>query len=117
MVMGGIMSLDIPAFLQAWNHLNPVKWSLGSLAPYSLRGVEFTCTDFQRLPGGGCPINTGEEILKLYRLDGNAGLSMMALGLCVVGYRTLAYGILKAKRTKWEWKARFGKKKDTGRMR
>lgn len=111
MVMGGIMSLDIPSFLQAWNHLSPVKWSMGSLAPYSLRGVVFTCTDFQRLQGGECPINTGEDALRLYRLDGDARLNVMALGLCVVGYRALAYGILKAKRTKWGWKRRFGKGK------
>ncbi|KAL8690046.1 MAG: hypothetical protein Q9218_004415, partial [Villophora microphyllina] len=44
-IMGGIMSLDIPAFLQAWNHLSPIKWSLGNLAPYTLRGVRFSCAD------------------------------------------------------------------------
>lgn len=105
------MSLDISSFLQAWNHLSPVKWSMGSLAPYSLRGVVFTCTDFQRLQGGECPINTGEDVLRLYRLDGDAKLNVMALGLCVVGYRALAYGILKARRTNWGWKGKSGKSK------
>ena len=103
------MSLDLPSFLQAWNHLSPVKWSMGALAPYSLHGVVFTCTDFQRLPGGQCPINTGEDALKLYRLDGDAKLNVMALGLCVVGYRALAYGILKARRTNWGWKDKSGR--------
>lgn len=102
------MSLDIPSFLQAWNHLSPVKWSMGSLAPYSLRGVVFTCTDFQRLQGGDCPINTGEDVLKLYRLDVDARLNLMALGICTAAYRALAYGVLKARRTKWKWTGRFG---------
>ena len=105
------MSLNIPVFLQAWNHLSPIKWSVGNLAPYSLRGVMFTCTNFQRLQNGQCPIAKGEEVLRLYRLDGNAGLNALALGLCVVGYRGLAYLILKAKRTRWALKERFEKGK------
>ncbi len=100
-VMGGVMSLDIPSFLQAWNHLSPIKWSVASLAPYSLRGVVFTCTDFQRLPNGDCPIRTGEDVLRLYRLSGSPGQKVLALGLCVVGYRLLAYVILKFRRTRW----------------
>ena len=107
-VMGGIMSLNIPAFLQAFNHLSPIKWSLGNLAPYTLRGVVFTCTEFQKLPSGACPINTGEEALRLYNLDADAGLNLVALGVCVVVYRALAYLLLKAKRTRWAWREKFG---------
>lgn len=100
-VMGGIMSLDIPPFLQAFNHLSPIKWSVGNLAPYSLRGVVFTCTEFQRLENGKCPIETGEDVLSLWGLDGNARLNVLALGLCVVAYRGLGYLVLKARRTRW----------------
>ena len=102
-IMGGIMSLDIPSFLQAFNHLSPIKWSVGNLAPYSLRGVVFTCTDFQKLENGRCPIETGEDVLKLWGLNGNAKLNVLALGVCVVVYRGLGYLVLKARRTRWSW--------------
>ncbi|KAL8729169.1 MAG: hypothetical protein Q9166_004908 [cf. Caloplaca sp. 2 TL-2023] len=57
-IMGGVMSLHIPAFLQAWNHLSPEKWNLGNLAPYTLRGLHFTCPD----GGEGCgSLRTGKK--------------------------------------------------------
>lgn len=103
MVMGGVMSLNIPSFLQAFNHLSPIKWSIGNLAPYSLQGVTFTCTDFQRLATGACPIETGDQVLALYGLDHDRRLNLLALALCVVVYRALAYAILKARRARWDW--------------
>lgn len=103
-IMGGIMSLNIPAFLQAFNHLSPVKWSLGNLAPYTLTGIRFTCPDAQKLPDGQCPISTGEQVLSLYNLPASAGLNLMALGICVVVYRMLAYILFVARRTRWDWK-------------
>ena len=103
-IMGGVMSLNIPPFLQAFNHLSPIKWSIGNLAPYTLRGVVFSCTDAQRLPNGQCPVANGEDVLKLYNLDGNAGLNLLALGICVVVYRLLALLLLKAMRTRLDWR-------------
>lgn len=100
-VMGGVMSLDIPPFLAAWNHLSPVKWSVSALIPYSLDGVVFTCTEYQRLPSGECPIRNGADVEKLYKIGGSKELSILALGLCAVGYRVLAYAVLKIKRTRW----------------
>ncbi|KAL9124612.1 MAG: hypothetical protein Q9217_006075 [Psora testacea] len=100
-MMGGVMSLNIPGFLQAFNHLSPIKWSLGNLAPYTLRGVEFTCTNYQRLPNGQCPINTGEDVLKQYNFETNAELNLLAVGICTVVYRMVAFLVLKAKRTRW----------------
>lgn len=100
-VMGGVMSLDVPPFLAAWNYLSPVKWSVSALIPYSLEGVVFTCTDYQRLPSGECPIRNGADVEKLFKIGGNKELSVLALGLCAVGYRVLAYVILKIKRTRW----------------
>ena len=107
-VMGGVMSLNVPSFLQAFNHLSPIKWSVGNLAPYTLRGVVFTCTDGQKLPGGGCPVNTGEEALRLYNLETDAGLNLVALAVTVIVYRGLAYLLLKARRTRWSWRERIG---------
>ena len=100
-MMSGVMSLNIPAFLQAFNYLSPIKWSLGNLAPYTLRGVKFTCQDYQRLPNGQCPINTGEDVLRQYNFETNAGLNLAALAICVVVYRIVAFLVLKAKRTRW----------------
>ena len=103
-IMGGVMSLNIPSFLQAFNHLSPIKWSIGNLAPYTLRGVTFSCTDAQRLPNGQCPVRDGEDVLNLYNLNGNAGLNLLALGICVVVYRMLAFLLLKAMRERWSWR-------------
>jgi ABC-type multidrug transport system ATPase subunit len=105
-VMGGVMSLNIPPFLQAFNHLSPIKWSVGSLAAYSLRGVKFSCTEFQRLENGKCPIETGEDVLRLYGLDGNPRLNVLALGLCMVVYRGLGYLVLKARTARWSWRGK-----------
>ncbi|KAL6721306.1 hypothetical protein ACLMJK_000409 [Lecanora helva] len=106
-IMGGIMSLNIPAFLQAFNHLSPIKWGIGNLAPYTLHGVTFSCTEEQKLPSGECPVPDGEAALELYNLDGNAGLNLLAVGVCVVVYRGLAFLVLKARRTKWAWRERL----------
>ncbi|KAL8733181.1 MAG: hypothetical protein Q9181_003680 [Wetmoreana brouardii] len=104
-IMGGIMSLDIPSFLQAWNHLSPIKWSLGNLAPYTLRGVVFTCPDDEAKCMGP---RSGEEVLKLYKLDTNSGLNLVALGVCVVVYRLVAWALLECRRRRWAWSAWFG---------
>ncbi|KAL8695849.1 MAG: hypothetical protein Q9224_003117 [Gallowayella concinna] len=100
--MGGVMSLHIPAFLQAWNHLSPIKWSLGNLAPYTLRGLHFTCPEGDQGCGGP---RTGEEVLSLYNLDTNPGVNLAALGVCVIVYRLVAWGILELKRKRWGRKA------------
>ena len=120
-IMGGVMSLHVPSFLQAFNHLSPIKWSIGNLAPYTLAGVHFSCTKEQQLPNGQCPITDGEDVLNLYNLKGNAGLNLMAVGICVVVYRMLAFLVLKAKRMRWAWpkkldRERQGSRKDAERM-
>ena len=106
-IMGGVLSLNIPAFLQAWNHLSPIKWSIGNLAPYTFRGIKFTCADAQRLPNGACPIETGEQALKLYNLDTNARLNLVLLAVIVVAYRLLAFVLLLSKRRKRGWARPF----------
>lgn len=110
-IMGGVMALDIPAFLQAWNHLSPVKWGLGNLAPWTMRGVVFDCVDgFNDGGNGGCGNgvpSTGEDVLKLYHLDTDPGLNVMALGICVIVYRLVAWGILEVKRRRWSFTKRW----------
>ena len=109
MLMSGVLSLNVPSFLQAFNHLSPAKWTVGNLAPYSLYGLTFTCSDAQKLPDGNCPLTTGEQVLQLYNLDTNPGLNVLAVGLCALGYRIMAYLLLKAKKTHWGWKEKFMK--------
>ena len=110
-IMGGVMSLHVPSFLEAFNHLSPIKWAIGNLAPYTLAGVHFSCTRDQQLPNGQCPIADGEDVLNLYNLKGNAGLNLMAVGICVIVYRMLAFLILKAKRSHWAWPKKVGRER------
>lgn len=99
LIMAGVLSVNLPPFLQAFNHLSPAKWSVGNLAPYTLRGQTFTCNESQQLSNGTCPITTGQQVLELYKLNVNPGLSLLALGICTVTYRIAAYLLLKATRT------------------
>jgi hypothetical protein len=99
--MAGIMSIDMPGFLQGVNYLSPQRYAVRNLAPYSLRGIHFTCNDAQRLPNGECPITNGTQVLDLYALNTNPARNIMALGVCTVIYRLFAYLLLKAMRMHW----------------
>ena len=100
-MMAGILSLDMPPVLNALNNLSPAKWAVANTAPYTLRGVVFTCTDAQRLSNGRCPIETGEQALQLYGLDKEPGTRLLALGICIIAYRLVSYGLLMAIRGNW----------------
>ncbi|KAK2841573.1 hypothetical protein FQN49_006125 [Arthroderma sp. PD_2] len=108
-VLSGIMSLNVPSVLQAINHLSPIKYAISNLVPYSMSGRVFTCTDDQRLPNGHCPIETGEQVLSLYNLNKDPVINVMALGLCVIGYRLAAYALMKVVRSRMVWKNLRGK--------
>ena len=109
-LMAGVLSLNIPAFLQAFNHLSPLKWSIQNIVPYTLQGLTFTCTEAQKLPNGQCPISTGEQAIELYNVNSNPRLSLLALGICLIVYRFVSYLLLKFKRTPWNWKERLGRR-------
>lgn len=99
--MSGVLSINMPGFLQGVNYLSPIRYVIRNLAPYSLRGIAFTCNDSQRLPNGECIISTGEQVLELYDLNTNPEMNIMALGVCTLVYRLLAFLLLKAMRTHW----------------
>jgi len=40
-------------------------------------------------------------VLKLYKLDANPELNLMALGICAIVYRFVAYLILKMVKDRW----------------
>ena len=98
LIMAGVLSVNLPPFLQAFNHLSPAKWSVGKLAPYTLRGQTFTCTEAQQLSRGICPITTGPQALELYNLKSNRGKGLAALGACSIAYGIAAYVLLKARK-------------------
>ncbi|KAI5294087.1 hypothetical protein KEM52_004719 [Ascosphaera acerosa] len=98
-IMGGVMSLKVPGFLAALNHLSPLKYSLANIAPYALTGVHFTCKDSQRLPDGSCPISTGEQVLQMYKLDKAPKYWVLGTGVATIIYRLLAYAVLKMARS------------------
>lgn len=102
MPMGGVMAVNVTGFLQWINHINPVKWQVNLLILESLRGVSFTCEDFQRLANGDCPIETGEQVVALYKLDKFSSAECAGfLAILVVFLRILAYVVLKLRRTHW----------------
>jgi hypothetical protein len=52
--------------------------------------------------GGRCPIENGEEVLGLYRLDVDPVVNVAALAGCVVVYRLVAWGLLWVVRRRWK---------------
>ncbi|KAI9761123.1 MAG: hypothetical protein M1840_002020 [Geoglossum simile] len=98
--MGGIMALNIPSFLQALNYLNPIGYQIGNMAVYAMRGNKFTCRPSQQV-NGQCPLSTGEQVLKLYHLNKNADMYLIALGCMAVAHRIGAYLVVKVARTQW----------------
>lgn len=109
-ILGGVMSLNVNEVLQGINHLSPIKYSIANLAPYSMHGQHFDCSPVQRLADGSCPIDTGEQVLALYNLNKDGPMNVMALGVCTIIYRVVAYAFLKAARShrmmeRWrEWR-------------
>ncbi|KAG4441901.1 hypothetical protein IFR05_002585 [Cadophora sp. M221] len=116
--MSGVMSINMPAFLQGVNYLSPLRYAIRNLAPYSLSTIHFTCNESQRLPDGRCPIETGEQVLDLYKLNTDALKNLIALGACTLIYRLAAYVLLKTMRMHWGtvgWSGRMRKVLGGGR--
>ena len=99
--MAGIMSINMPTLLAGFNYLSPLRYMVRNLAPYTLRPITLTCNDNQRDPEGKCFIQTGKDVLQLWKLDGDPAMNIALLGVCTVVYRLLAYVLLKVMRTHW----------------
>ncbi|KFA69745.1 hypothetical protein S40285_06007 [Stachybotrys chlorohalonatus IBT 40285] len=97
-IIVGVLSIDMPDLFVAVNYLSPIRYGALAVAPYSLRGVEFTCNDAQRLPDGRCPIETGEDVLDLYDFNVDPVVNIAAMAACIVIYRLLAWLLLWAVR-------------------
>lgn len=85
-ILGGVLSLNENDVLQGINHLSPIKYAIAKFAPYSLHGQQFDCSASQWLFNGQCPIETGEQVLALYKLDKSGPMNIMALGVCKIIY-------------------------------
>ncbi|KAI0849481.1 P-loop containing nucleoside triphosphate hydrolase protein [Daldinia vernicosa] len=101
-IMAGIMSINMPELFKVFNYISPLKYATAALSPYTLRGVKFTCDDAQRLPDGRCTIETGEQVLDLYKLNVDPIVNIGALAATVVVYRLVAWLLLRLVRTKWK---------------
>ncbi|KAI3539395.1 ABC transporter [Colletotrichum abscissum] len=100
--MAGVLSIDMPELFKIFNYLSPIRYGTRALAPYSLRSVTFTCEDGQRLPDGRCPVETGEDVLELYKFNVDPNVNIAALAGCVIVYRLVAWALLRAARTRME---------------
>jgi len=105
------MSINMPAFLKGVNYLSPLRYAIRNLAPYSLSGIVFTCAEYQQLPDGKCPIESGEQVLSLYRLDTDPRLNLAMLGVVTVVYRLLAWALLRVVKGHWKWGAKAWREK------
>ncbi|GKT64117.1 ABC transporter [Colletotrichum tofieldiae] len=98
--MAGILSIDMPQLFKIFNYLSPIRYATRAMAPYSLESVTFTCNDGQRLPDGRCPVETGEDVLNLYKFNVDPNVNIAALAGCVVVYRLVAWALLRGVRTR-----------------
>ena len=110
-LMAGVLSIDMPELFNVFNYLSPIRYGTRAVAPYSLRGIKFTCNSSQRLPNGKCPIETGQDVLELYNFDVDPVVNIAALAGCIVVYRLLAWALLRAVRGRWREKMQAGKQK------
>jgi len=100
--MAGIMSTDMPTFLDRINYISPLKYMMQCVAPVSLKGVMFTCEDWQKLPSGRCPVENGDDVMRLYGIDGQNPWQNLAIVVGItVTYRLVAYSAVLAKRSRW----------------
>ena len=105
----GILSVDMPALLKGANYVSPLKYAAAALSIKEFTDFEFTCTAAQRLPNGSCAIQTGQQVLSLLGYHTSLTLNIGALVAMTVGYRLIAYMVLKLSKTE------FGiTKKNTG---
>ena len=92
----------MPGFFKGVNYVSPAKYAVGCMAIKGFRGFEFTCTDAQRLPDGNCPIQTGQQVLDLFNYHTSLGSNIGALVAVTVGYRLIAYAVLRLTKADFE---------------
>lgn len=95
----GILSVDMPSFFKGINYISPGKYVAAAMCIKAFTDFEFTCTDAQRLPDGNCPIETGQQVLELFNYHTSLASNIGALVAVTVGYRLMAYAVLRLTKT------------------
>ena len=85
----------MPAFFKGVNYISPGKYAIAAMSIQAFTGFKFTCADTQRLPDGSCPIQTGQQVLDLFHYHTSLALNLAALVAVTVGYRLIAYMVLR----------------------
>ncbi len=102
-MMAGIISPDMPDFLKYINYISPAPYAAKVMIQQEFKGISFTCSASQgmMLPNGtlACFVPNGEKALALYGFESQTGfyINLVYLLLCFIGYRLVAYAILKLK--------------------
>ncbi|KAG0371250.1 hypothetical protein BGZ54_008254 [Gamsiella multidivaricata] len=101
--MTGFMSLNIPKWLSAINHVSLFKYGSLVMTRNEFDGITFDCSA-EQISGGACPYPTGESVLELLQFqDKNWDLYMGLFIMVVVVYRLLAWLALVAKVKGHRW--------------
>ncbi|KAH3674487.1 hypothetical protein WICMUC_003325 [Wickerhamomyces mucosus] len=101
--MGGLMSLNMNKVLKAINYISPLKYALSIMINMGFpASLQLTCDDTSKTASGDCIFNNGEDVLVEYGLKvDNYKVYFAALFAIAVGYRLLAYAILKVRLLKF----------------
>lgn len=100
-MMAGLMSLNMPPVLKAFNWLSPLKYGTSVISNIAFTGAKFSCKGQVINPStGSCLLSTGEALMEAYGLKISVKVYLGALVICLVLYRAVAFGVLKLNRLK-----------------
>lgn len=101
--MTGFLSLNIPRWLAAINHVSLFKYGSLIMTRNEFEGQVFDCSPSQ-ISAGACPFPTGEAVLTLLKFQEPDWYLFMGLFVMVVIlYRVLAWVALVAKVKSNRW--------------
>lgn len=84
--MAGTMSLQMPGFFKAMNYLSPIKYVIQICINMSFKNQRFRCAEGVE----SCLMDTGEAVLKQYKMKADVATAFGALTACLVIYRIIA---------------------------
>ncbi|ODV58976.1 uncharacterized protein ASCRUDRAFT_38135 [Ascoidea rubescens DSM 1968] len=97
--MAGIMSLDMPGFLNGINWLSPLNYAIMAVTNLVfINEPHFTCRNGEGMSSdGSCIFNNGADVLRIYRLERNYKVFLLVLVFVIIIYRMIGYAVLKVK--------------------
>ncbi|KAF7192527.1 putative ABC transporter ATP-binding protein/permease [Pseudocercospora fuligena] len=94
MALCGTLSISLPSWINALNHINPAKWQVQISASISMRDEAFGCAA-EATGMESCTTLPGQDVLDLYGLNRPLATSCGILLGLVIGYRIVAYMVVK----------------------